>query len=44
MHKKQHDPESVRRTRVRQLFTARHPERPTETMYFFFLNGFNSIT
>jgi hypothetical protein len=35
--KKPNDPEAVRRARVRQLFTARHPEKGTEDDVFLFL-------
>ena len=36
MPKIQKDPEAPRRTRVRQLFTARHPEEATEDEVFLF--------
>ena len=34
--KKPTDPEAVRRARVRQLFTAHHPEKATEDDVFLF--------
>jgi len=44
MPKKPNDPEAVRRARLRQLFTARIPEKTTGMTFFFSSNGFNSIT
>jgi hypothetical protein len=36
MPNKPNDPEAVRRARVRQLFTARHPKEATEDDVFLF--------